>query len=174
MHPKILLISLLSFLVSGCLIGAQPKNSEEYRVAIKSGAYGSLYQEFTIEKPYSQSVKILKKQADKCLNKARKTTTCHKNPALIKICDERVTVFKGIVSENKNMTTLMTGSKHGNTLKDANNDSNLLWITAVIDIAPGSKNSTQVMSYGSKQIFSELPNITKLWLSGKNMGCPDL
>ena len=170
MSSKILIFLVMqTFLLTGCVILGEkiPNTSPEYRALIKSSSVGAINEVFKIKRSYIQAVKLLEKQADRCLHFIYTTKTELKGPALFKYGTERKTRYRSNMERSKNMTSLVTryGSVENGKITDEE-------IVSVVDLKPVSKRVTRVTVYGGKHFAPQVNKAIKHWLKGTNMGCP--
>lgn len=166
---KVLIFLVIpTFLLTGCVtLGSKiPNTAPEYRALIKTSP-GTIHEVFKIKRSYPKAVKLLKRQADKCLHVLYTSKTEHAGPALFKTGTVHKTRYRPKLVRSKNMSSLVT--RYGTVENGKVNSEQIL---SVVDLRPVSKSVTKVTVYGGVHIAPHVNKAIKHWLKGTNMGCP--
>ncbi|MDH5485338.1 MAG: hypothetical protein OEY43_08915 [Gammaproteobacteria bacterium] len=164
---QIIFTLLIIFLLPACSI-KHPQTAEEFRQGVPT-AFMGMSESYTVNRPYDKVVKTIKRKAPKCLN-VRVTTTSQTTTSYQVI----VTKYKPTVIAGKKKTELHIQQLHEQGVMNISEVPRGGYYLMVTDIVPAGKNKTKVTMYRPSMGIDTMVAAIKGWISGKNMGCPDL
>lgn len=162
-HFVVLLIALL---VSACST-QMPQNAEEFRKVIPTAFMGSK-EEMVVPRAFPEISATFKKMAPKCLNitlttRQRQgygysTSITHYTPTVIASA-QKVELHVQTIFENS--ITLGNPPKKG-------------MYQLVVDVMPTGGGQSKAVIYGPSMGLDTMIKGVKGWITGDNIGCPDL
>jgi hypothetical protein len=164
---KIIFTIVIILLLPACSI-KHPQNAEEFRLGVPT-AFMGMSETYTVNRSYDEVARTLKSKAPKCLN-VRVTTTSQTSTSYQVI----VTKYKPTVIVGKQKTELHVQQLHEKGVMNISEVPRGGYYLMVTDVFPAGKNKTKVTMYRPSVGVDTMVNAIKGWISGKNMGCPDL
>lgn len=166
---RLFIVLVISIFFSGCALGPMPQNPKEYRDGIMKGGFGTSFESYEVNKPYSTVAKILAAKTKECLYSELTQTQCVNYS-----CAEYHITYKPKIIVGKTHTELSVQWK-----KDPDN----AWYIAgdpppggvyiaVVDAVPAGKAKTKVSVYAPSMVYTAIPNAVKHWTQGTHSGCP--
>ena len=164
---KIIVSLFIVLLLPACAI-KHPQNADEFRKAAP-GAFMGMVEAFTVNRPIKDVTETLKSKAPKCLNVRVKTTSQTSTSYQV-----IVTKYKPTVLVGKTRTELHIQQLHEKGVMNISKVPDGGYYLMVTDAYPAGKNKTRIEMFRPSSGFDVMVNAIKGWVSGKNMGCPDL
>lgn len=159
-------------LLAGCATGPTPQNAQEYREAVKKGAYGAFSEVYEVNGAYAKVAARLKGKSSECLNRVITIEQCRGAS-----CTSRDYIFtpnsKGNASKTEITVQMKVNPDNGIYLGGKPPEGGMF--VAVTDVTPVGSGKTRVAVYGTNvSMFAHIPKAMKHWAQGTNLGCPDL
>ena len=164
---NITLLLLTIFMLPACSI-KHPQTAEEFRQGVPT-AFMGMSETYTVNRPFAEVTKTLQSKAPKCLN-VRVTTTSQTTTSYQVI----VTKYNPTVIAGKQKTELHIQQIHEKGVMNVSEVPKGGYYLMVTDVFPAGKNKTKVTMYRPSMGIDTMVNAIKGWISGTNMGCPDL
>lgn len=177
MKIKKLYLSVIgvTVLLAGCgVTGPIPQTAEEYRRVILADGYGTQFDTYVVDQPYSKVAATLKTKSKECLAVKMTSTRCMTGGRNCKVLDN---FFTPTIAGGANKTELhlqwrtepddslyMSGTKPPVTGA----------YIVVADAVPAGNGKTKLSVYATKHVFRSIPQAIKNWATGTNMGCPSM
>lgn len=163
--------ALFAMLISGC--GSLPMTADEFRIAIPESRLGKK-ETFEVKRSVNAVARTFKKQAPKCLNKqvrVRTTTPGQYGP----IVSTHTVIYKPTVVTSPKKAELHVQQKMeaANMIRVYKEPEDGPY-TLVADATRVKKNRTRIDIYRGAIGNKVLLKAVRGWVTGKNIGCPDL
>lgn len=159
---------LIATMVLGGCVTSHPQNAREFREAVP-GAFMAKVEKYEVAQPYYKVVDRIKKMAPKCLNVTIETVSQTRQSYQV-----IVTHYKPTVVVGKERTELHVQQHHSKGVMKVTKEPEGGYYLMVFDVIKLGKNKTGVEYYGPSRGFDTMTKAIKGWISGKNVGCPDL
>lgn len=165
-------IPLFAVFLAAC--GSMPKTPDLLVENAKGGGMFSEKETFEVSRPIAQVSDVLRKKAHECLQQQITSVTQGDSSGGIRLQQRQVQALTPKVTTDKQRTrlTLQVKTTQGPTeLGDIPPDG---WYMLVVDAYPLGASRTRVESYYQHSSYHGAYTAIKLWVTGANMGCPDL
>lgn len=172
-YKNIIVFPLLALFFAGC-VGTFPKTPDLLVQSVKSEEMFSEKDTFEVNRPLAQVSEVLKKKAHECLGQDVSFTAENGTVGNIRSqrTESRQLIPKMVVGKQHTRLTLQSKNTGGSTeLGDPPPDG---WYIMVVDAYPVGASKTRVESYYRFTMFHGAFTAIKPWVTGTNMGCPDL
>lgn len=167
-----LCIVLVSGLASGCATAPMPQTAEEYRqIVAKDEIFGTLFETYEVNQPYSKVAATLKAKAKECLDLKLAFEQCIKRS-----CQDFDVFYTPTVLSQARKTELHVQWRRTpeNAIYTNGKPPAKGPYILVADAVPAGNGKTRMNIYTTKHVYTLLPPAIKHWASGTNMGCPNL
>lgn len=160
-RAALVLLTALFFL-SGCAV----KTAEEFRKGVRIMPFMTL-DRFEVERPFKEVTETLRKKAKECLDVRVRLvcTNCIGNSV-------RYNVFTPTFIANPDKTELHLQFKDGGAIEIGAPREG--FYVLVLDATPVDKKRTRVEIYRSSPDEKFIHKAMRGWVTGDNVGCPDL
>jgi hypothetical protein len=161
----LLVTAVFLFLIAGC----GPKNAEEFRKSMHSGApLFTTVESFEVARPFKDVTATLRQKSKECLDVTISVicTNCIANREMGK------RIWKPTFIATPERTELHLQLKRTDLITIGDPPDGLYEI--VLDAAPLDKNRTKIDIYRMNPNKKFIHNAMRGWVKGDTMGCPDL
>lgn len=166
-NKNFIVFSFLALLLTGC--GSMPRTPEVLVENVKSGSMLSDKDAYVVKRPLAQVTGVLKEKSAECLNQKIETSWWERG-----LHRRMVTAFTPRVTASKERTRLTLQSKIIEGSTEVGDPPPEGWYMMVVDAYAVDKNTTRIESYFQQSSYKGAFTATKAWVTGANMGCPDL
>jgi hypothetical protein len=166
-------LSVFALFLAGC--GTMPATPENVIDDVKAKEMYAKQDTYEVKVPISKVAAVLKEKSSECLQKSIRSTnlqstgigtTGYRTTSIV------LTPHVLVTKERVRMTI-----QHKNVSQGTGNLSSMPedgWYIMVVDAYPVDKQTTRIESYFRYTNYDVMQSAVKSWLTGKNMGCPDL
>lgn len=154
--------------LSGC-VTSHPMTAEEFRVAVRPGAFSAKFETFEVNRPYEDVAAAFQNRAPDCLS-GRIKTTSQTNMSYQVI----VTSYKPTVQVSTERAEIHLQQHHEQGVLKVTEEPDGGYYMLVTDAYPVDASRTRIEMFRPAFGYKNIVQAIKNWASGDNMGCPDL
>ena len=157
----------LSLMLTAC-VTSHPQNAEEFRAAAPD-AFMGMKETMEVDRSFSEVAATFRQKAPECLNvKVEMTERSSTSYHVV------VTAYKPTVVVNEERAELHVQQTHEKGVLNVTEVPDGGYYLLVADAYPLNDSRTRLELFGPSRGYDVLVRAVKGWVSGENLGCPDM